>query len=104
VERPSLGLDLTTRTAIVINEIDNLLRAEIFIDLFAANRASGCSFSTKQLEPLYSFSRSVSLDDVGLSCSGLMRASKWRTLLGFLLRTRKCGYSKDELSPNPLRV
>ena len=51
------------------NEVDNLLRAEIFVDLFAvvrhSIRASVESYSIKKLEPLYSFERTVALEDVG---------------------------------------
>ena len=50
------------------NEVDNLLRAEIFVDLFAvvrhSIRASVESYSIKKLEPLYSFERTVPLEDV----------------------------------------
>jgi AAA domain/RNase_H superfamily len=50
------------------NELDNLLRAETFVDLYAvvrhAIRASVESYSIKKLEPLYSFSRAVPLEDV----------------------------------------
>lgn len=50
-------------------EVDNLLRGEVFVDLYAvvrhAIRASVESYSIKKLEPLYSFTRSVPLDDVG---------------------------------------
>jgi predicted RecB family nuclease len=51
------------------NELDSLLRAEKFVDLFAiarhAIRASVESYSIKKLEPLYSFNRTVPLEDVG---------------------------------------
>ena len=51
------------------NEVDNLLRAEVFVDLFAVVRhgirASVESYSIKKLEPLYSFERTVPLEDVG---------------------------------------
>jgi predicted RecB family nuclease len=51
------------------NEVDGLLRAEIFVDLFSivrhAIRASVESYSIKKLEPLYSFVRRVPLEDVG---------------------------------------
>jgi hypothetical protein len=51
------------------NEVDGLLRAEIFVDLFSAVRhairASVESYSIKKLEPLYSFVRIVPLEDVG---------------------------------------
>lgn len=49
------------------NELDNLLRAETFVDLYAvvrhAIRASVESYSIKKLEPLYSFARAVPLED-----------------------------------------
>lgn len=51
------------------NEIDELLRAGVFVDLYAVVRhgirASVESYSIKQLEPLYSFERSVSLPEAG---------------------------------------
>src|SRR5260370_33177391 len=51
------------------NEFENLLRAEIFFDLFSVVRhgirASVESYSIKKLEPLYSFVRTVPLEDVG---------------------------------------
>ncbi|WP_247301679.1 TM0106 family RecB-like putative nuclease [Bradyrhizobium sp. 179] len=50
------------------NEVDNLLRAEVFVDLYSvvrhAIRAGVESYSIKKLEPLYSFERSVPLDEV----------------------------------------
>ena len=50
------------------NDVDNLLRAERFVDLFAvarhAIRASVESYSIKKLEPLYGFERAVPLEDV----------------------------------------
>jgi predicted RecB family nuclease len=49
-------------------ELDNLLRAETFVDLYSvvrhAIRASVESYSIKKLEPLYSFTRAVPLEDV----------------------------------------
>jgi uncharacterized protein len=49
------------------NEIDRMLRAGLFIDLYAVVRhgirASVESYSIKELEPLYSFERSVPLPD-----------------------------------------
>ena len=51
------------------DEVDALLRAEVFVDLFAivrhAIRASVESYSIKKLEPLYNFKRSMPLVDVG---------------------------------------
>lgn len=51
------------------DEVDNLLRASAFVDLYAAVRqsirASVESYSIKKLEPLYRFDRTVPLIDVG---------------------------------------
>jgi predicted RecB family nuclease len=51
------------------DEIDRLLRSEIFVDLYAvvrhAIRASVESYSIKKLEPLYGFVRSAALRDIG---------------------------------------
>ena len=49
------------------NEIDRMLRAGLFVDLYAVVRhgirASVESYSIKKLEPLYGFSRAVPLTD-----------------------------------------
>lgn len=51
------------------DEVDNLLRAGVFVDLYAivrqSIRASVESYSIKKLEPLYLFDRTVPLVDVG---------------------------------------
>jgi uncharacterized protein len=51
------------------NELDQMLRAGIFVDLYAvvrhSIRASVESYSIKKLEPLYSFARCAPLEDVG---------------------------------------
>ncbi|SDI24866.1 MULTISPECIES: TM0106 family RecB-like putative nuclease [Bradyrhizobium] len=66
---PAAMKRLMGRYATRENEVDGLLRAEIFVDLFAAMRhairASVESYSIKKLEPLYSFVRTVPLEDVG---------------------------------------
>lgn len=66
---PAAMKRLMGRYATRENEVDGLLRAEIFVDLFSivrhAIRASVESYSIKKLEPLYSFVRSVPLEDVG---------------------------------------
>ena len=66
---PSALKRLMGRYATRENELDNLLRAEIFVDLYSvvrhAIRASVESYSIKKLEPLYSFERAVPLEDVG---------------------------------------
>jgi uncharacterized protein len=66
---PAAMKRLMGRYATRENEVDNLLRAEIFVDLFSVVRhgirASVESYSIKKLEPLYSFERTVPLEDVG---------------------------------------
>ncbi|MGY8681256.1 TM0106 family RecB-like putative nuclease [Bradyrhizobium sp. UFLA05-153] len=66
---PAAMKRLMGRYATRENEVDNLLRGEIFVDLYSivrhAIRASVESYSIKKLEPLYSFVRSVPLDEVG---------------------------------------
>lgn len=66
---PAAMKRLMGRYATRENEVDNLLRAEIFVDLFSVVRhgirASVESYSIKKLEPLYSFNRTVPLEDVG---------------------------------------
>ena len=51
------------------NEIDQMLRAGLFVDLYAVIRqgirASVESYSIKKLEPLYAFERAASLADAG---------------------------------------
>ena len=52
-------------------EVDRLLRGEVFVDLYRAVRqgirASVESYSIKRLEPLYGFSREIELRDAGSS-------------------------------------
>lgn len=66
---PAAMKRLMGRYATRENEVDSLLRAEIFVDLFSvvrhSIRASVESYSIKKLEPLYSFVRTVPLEDVG---------------------------------------
>lgn len=66
---PAAMKRLMGRYATRENEVDNLLRAGIFVDLFSVVRhgirASVESYSIKKLEPLYSFIRTVPLEDVG---------------------------------------
>ncbi|TWB89343.1 uncharacterized protein FBZ93_11658 [Bradyrhizobium macuxiense] len=66
---PAAMKRLMGRYATRENEVDNLLRGEIFVDLFSvvrhAIRASVESYSIKKLEPLYGFVRNVPLADVG---------------------------------------
>lgn len=62
---------LVGRHGTCIDEVDELLRAGIFVDLFRvvrqSLRASVESYSIKQMEPLYGFNRTVPLRDARLA-------------------------------------
>jgi predicted RecB family nuclease len=57
------------------NEIDNLLRGQILVDLYGvvrnAMRAGVESYSIKKLEPLYGFKRQIGLPDANLALASL---------------------------------
>lgn len=59
-------------------EVDRLLRAQVFVDLFAvarhAIRASVESYSIKKLEPLYGFTRDAALPDANAALATLQVA------------------------------
>lgn len=84
------------------NDVDNLLRAERFVDLYAvvrhAIRASVESYSIKKLEPLYGFERAVPLEDVRV----VMARTQARLELADannIPETDKaaiCGYNRDD--------
>jgi uncharacterized protein len=63
-EKTALGR-LTTRYNTFVDEFDDLLRAEVFVDLYTVVRQglriSQESYSIKKLEPLYDFHRSAEL-------------------------------------------
>lgn len=56
-------------------EIDRMLRAGLFVDLFQvvrhAMRASVKSYSIKQLEPFYGFERETPLSDANIALANL---------------------------------
>lgn len=62
---------MTGRHATCADEVDEMLRAEIFVDLYRvlkqALRASVESYSLKKIEPLYEFKRDVPLVDANLA-------------------------------------
>lgn len=62
---------MTGRHATCADEVDEMLRAEVFVDLYRvvkqALRASVESYSLKKLEPLYGFNRDVPLVDANLA-------------------------------------
>ena len=82
-------------------EVDRLLRGEVFVDLYRAVRqgirASVESYSIKRLEPLYGFSREIELRDAG---SSIVEFETWLELGvgeagGDLLDSIK-GYNRDD--------
>jgi predicted RecB family nuclease len=101
---PAAMKRLMGRYATRENEVDNLLRAEIFVDLFAVVRhgirASVESYSIKKLEPLYSFSRSVALEDVGAVMARTQARLETADAGGISDADRGtiCGYNKDDCS------
>ncbi|MFX5602641.1 hypothetical protein ABTD90_19015, partial [Acinetobacter baumannii] len=84
------------------NDVDNLLRAERFVDLYAvvrhAIRASVESYSIKKLEPLYGFERAVPLEDVRV----VMARTQARLELADAANIPEmdkaaiCGYNRDD--------
>ena len=68
---PTAVKRLAGRYATREEEVDRLLRGEVFVDLYRAVRqgirASVESYSIKRLEPLYTFDREVDLRDAGTS-------------------------------------
>ena len=84
------------------NEVDNLLRAEVFVDLFAVVRhgirASVESYSIKKLEPLYSFTRSVPLEDVGAVMARIQARLEMADAAGIPDADKDAirGYNKDD--------
>ena len=83
-------------------ELDELLRAEAFVDLYRVVRqglrASVESYSIKQLEPLYGFQRRATLRDAGASIEAFERwleLGSEETPNGDLLQTIE-EYNKDD--------
>jgi predicted RecB family nuclease len=64
---PTAFKKLAGRYASFVDELDELLRGEVFVDLYRAVRqgirASVESYSIKRIEPLYGFTRAVTLRD-----------------------------------------
>ena len=93
---------LAGRHGTCIDEVDELLRAGVFVDLYRAVRqgirASVESYSIKRLEPLYGFSRAVPLRDANFalqSFEAAMALGNGRGEIGDLLKTVE-GYNKDD--------
>ncbi len=64
---PTAIKHLAGRHGVCTDEVDELLRAEVFVDLFRVVRqglrASVESYSIKKMEPFYGFNRTVALRD-----------------------------------------
>jgi predicted RecB family nuclease len=93
---------LVGRHGTCVDEVDELLRAGIFVDLYRAVRqgirASVESYSIKRLEPLYGFTRSVPLQDANFALQSYEAAMALGHDLGEisdLLKTIE-GYNRDD--------
>lgn len=93
---------LVGRHGTCVDEVDELLRAGVFVDLYRAVRqgvrASVESYSIKRLEPLYGFTRTVPLRDANLalqSFEAAMALGDGKGEIGDLLKTVE-GYNKDD--------
>ncbi len=93
---------LAGRHGTCVDELDELLRAEIFVDLFRVVRqglrASVESYSIKRLEPLYGFTRDVPLREANValqSYEAVMALGDGRKDLGDYLKTIE-GYNRDD--------
>lgn len=92
------------------NEIDRLLRAGVFVDLYAvvrhAIRASVESYSIKKLEPLYTFVRAQDLGEAGRIMAKIQACLELGDTSGVTDANRAAvnGYNKDDcLSAEALR-
>lgn len=93
---------LAGKHATCVDEVDELLRAGVFVDLYRAVRqgirASVESYSIKSLEPLYGFTRAVPLRTANValqSFEAAMALGNDPKELGDLLKTIE-GYNKDD--------
>jgi predicted RecB family nuclease len=93
---------LAGRHGTCIDEVDELLRAGVFVDLYRAVRqgirASVESYSIKRLEPLYGFTRAVPLRDANValqSFEAAMALGDGNGEIGDLLKTVE-GYNRDD--------
>ncbi|MGA8735978.1 MAG: TM0106 family RecB-like putative nuclease [Terriglobales bacterium] len=93
---------LAGRHGTCIDEVDELLRAGVFVDLYRAVRqgirASVESYSIKRLEPLYGFTRTVPLRDANValqSFEAAMALGNGQKEIGDLLKIVE-GYNRDD--------
>ena len=84
------------------DEIDRMLRAGVFVDLYAvvrhAIRASVESYSIKKLEPLYDFQRTVGLPDAGAVLAKVQASLELGDFdgIGAEERAAVAGYNRDD--------
>jgi predicted RecB family nuclease len=93
---------LAGKHATCVDEVDELLRAGVFVDLYRAVRqgirASVESYSIKRLEPIYGFARTVPLCDANValqSFEAAMALGDDVEEIGDLLKTVE-GYNRDD--------
>jgi predicted RecB family nuclease len=93
---------LVGRHGTCVDEVDELLRAGVFVDLYRAVRqgirASVESYSVKRIEPLYGFTRMVPLRDANValqSYEAAMAIGNDLGEIGDLLKTIE-GYNRDD--------
>jgi len=83
-------------------EVDNLLRGQVLVDLYAvvrqAIRASVESYSIKKLEPFFGFERSVQLGDANLALSALQAGLELNDVpsISDETKTAVAGYNADD--------
>ena len=99
---PSALKRLMGRYAVCEDEIDRMLRAGVFVDLYSIVRQSVLagveSYSIKQLEPLFDFEREENLLEVRAHLSAVERAielNETAVLPGEVLRVVE-GYNRDD--------
>lgn len=84
------------------DEVDNLLRGKVFVDLLAvvrnATRVGVESYSTKKLEPLYGFERQTALKDANIALSSLSAGLELGDVAAVSCEDRAViqGYNKDD--------
>src|SRR5207247_1852733 len=93
---------LAGRHGTCVDEVDELLRAGVFVDLYRAVRqglrASVESYSIKSLEPLYGFTRAVALRDANValqSYEAAMALPNGQEEISDLLKIIE-GYNRDD--------
>jgi signal transduction histidine kinase len=107
---PAALKHLTGRYGTRSDEIDQMLRAHLFVDLYSVVkngiRASVESYSIKRLEPLYNYARVIELANANVALSRLQAALELNDLHRITKDTRDVveGYNRDDcLSTQGLR-